>query len=789
MLPSLKQLSDASYLYAQNACPLGTWSVGLIALGAALLVGMAFSWVWRRRMADLRRPVLFPTISLAACAASLVFLFGRVYATGPFSARVWDIAAIIAALIAPLAYWASRLPWPSHIYSMGRALACDLHPDDAPLPWGWMGAWGLVHVGSMYVLSVHDGLGWAPVIVAFACLVAASAASTCAADRRGLCVRIEVLTPLALPYAASFWRWLAEGPLGVDVDLYRAFAFADPWSPWFDLRTMMFAGAAWALLITASLCWRRARLHACATCWLGVGLLAASAIWFFAVARAHLSHGVTGSDPFCYLQMAADLVERGTARHHFPLAALAQQADVPMWPIVPVGYHPPAPDGWAATVWPLGWPLLLALFYRLGGEHVALWAAPCCAAASAFIIWALVREMQANLNCKAWLAAGLAAFITLTSHEATLRALVPMADAAAQLMVVVMLGLLTRAYRHDALHWSALAGAAFALAYWVRHPLLFLAPAALALLFPQARPWSRRMSHLAAFAVAAALIALPDLFYHHATFGSMWAAESPEQHLLAWRHIAPNLRALVNDGWLRRGEFGYLWPFVFYGLWRQWRDARMRPWALALTSSFGGALLFHLSYSALRWRDLIALFPWLGLWAAHGMAAMWQWAGYKAQGIGRLGRRAVAILVIVVSLGARGAAPPFLAAGGDVWTFGYVSRQERAEYDRLRATLPAHAVIGAGLNSGALARYSGCFAFRPAHWANNELDLFVAALVEQQYVIYLLNDGQEMAQVLPRLQSRYTLYPIGEFDLPAFGLGGEALDQTTSLYLLDFPSK
>jgi len=786
VLPSLRQLFDASYLYAQNARPLGTWSMGLIALGVMLLASLGAAWVWQAYVLSKRQASLAPTISIAACATSLVCLLGRVYAVGPFSARVWNVAAITAALLAPLMHRMLHWPWPGHIHLLGRALACALRPDDAPLPRGWACAWGMVHVGSLYTLATHDGLGWLPTVIAIACLLVASLASLRTQGRPYLSLRVEVLTPLVLPYVASFLRWLVNEPLGSDVALYHAFPFADPWSFWFDLRTMLFAGLAWMLLATGALCWSHVRSRANGSAWLGVGLLTASAIWFLSAAATHLSYGVTGSDPYCYLQMAADLAERGTPLHYFSLTDLACPVGGPPWPLAPVGYHPPAIDGAAATVWPIGWPSLLAPFYRLGGESIALWIAPCCAIASALAIWALAREVWPSSKWESWLVGGLAAAITLTSREAALRTFVPMADSAAQLGAVIMLWCLARARRRDALGWSALAGVAFALAYWVRHPLLFLAPAA-AILFQGVRPWKRRASHLVVFAGTALFTALPDLFYHRAAFGSIWVAESPERHLLAWRHIGFTFQVLLNDGWLRRGEFGYLWPFVAYGLWRQWRDATTRSWALALTASFCSTLLFHLSYSALRWRDLIALFPWLGMWAAQGIIALWQRADSYLHEADRLRRRALVILVVVASLAARGEATLYLPWERDVWVFGHVSQQERAEFDRLAAILPANATIGAGLNSGALLRYTNRSTFRPAHWSDEEISLFITTLSDQGSAIYLLDDGQEMAQTLFRLHSLYSIQLVSEFALPAFGLGGEKLDQMTPLYLLVFP--
>jgi hypothetical protein len=266
--------------------------------------------------------------------------------------------------------------------------------------------------------------------------------------------------------------------------------------------------------------------------------------------------------------MAADLAEHGTARGAFGAVTAAHAAGVPLWPAVPVGYHPPAADGLAATVWPIGWPLLLAPLYRLGGEALALWGAPLAALAAAALAGHLAAGAGLSVPGRnrrplaALAAGGLAAALWLTSPEVVDRTLVPMGDAAAAALAALTLLALRRAGATDRLRWSALAGLAWGAAYFVRHPLLGLGLAAAPAFLGAPWPWRRRRAHLAAFGGVALLAALPDLAYHAWAFGSPWIAESPEWHLLGLRYLPGTWRRWpTNSGGGASGATWPRWPF------------------------------------------------------------------------------------------------------------------------------------------------------------------------------------------------------------------------------------
>jgi len=789
MLSLLRHLLDASYLYAQNARPVAHWTLANVLVSLALSISALAAWRWRARLAESVWPALAPRVAVWLWLLALALHILHLQVAGALSARVWYLSAIAAALAAAPLHYGLRWRGLRRLRQLGRAMACQLAPNDPPMPWSWQLVCGLVHLGGLYALCVSEGLGWWPAALALACLIGAgwSRVQVCGWDRARW-LAVEVLTPLILPYGTLLLRWLAIQVCGVDVSLYQAFPYPDPWSPWFDLRVTLLAGVAGTVITTGALLWRSRdakRLPAQAV--LGLMMLVLGLSWYIGTAARHVSRGVTGSDPYCYLQMAADLAERGTLLHEFPLASLASEAHLPLWPIVHVGYHPPlagATGTLAPTVWPLGWPVLLSPFVLVGGERAALWAAPFWTVLTAILTWQAAQALWADSRDeKRWLAAGLAALITITSTEATLRSLVPMADAAAQALSILTLLCLVHAHRGDALHWSALAGASLALAYSVRHPQLFLGLAVLPFLLDGALPWSRRWRHLLLFGTAALVFATPDLVYRTVDFGSPLAFESSEWSLISWRNVGFTFLAMLRDGLLRRNEFGYLLALAVYGAYRQWRHKTYRPWAATMGLGFAGVLLFHLCYRALRLRDLISLFPWVGVWVGWGVADLWTHASGRTNAAG--GRRIVAILVILLTLSARTVNTMAMSWNPRVWSFGYLTEAERAGYGRLAEALPANAVVGTGINSGAIERYTGRATVRPSSWSDQEFARFLRALSLQGRSLCLLDDGEEMAFFLRRVRETYTLRQVDRFDLPAFGLGGQPLECDGVLYTLE----
>ena len=138
--------------------------------------------------------------------------------------------------------------------------------------------------------------------------------------------------------------------------------------------------------------------------------------------------------------------------------------------------------------------------------------------------------------------------------------------------------------------------------------------------------------------VAALLAALPVLWYHQVAFGSPFTVGSAELPLLGADNVRQTLPAVLRE-LLDLREFLLLLPFLIWGALAGWRDFRrvslvLLTWLLVIG-------LFHLSYSALRARDLLSVFPVLALWAGMGIAdAMCSAQVWSRRGRGLARRRA-----------------------------------------------------------------------------------------------------------------------------------------------------
>jgi hypothetical protein len=754
MLIWLRRLFDAAYLYAIEPAPTLVWSRGLVAAGVALLAVAGGAVVYGAMLHRKGGSSGWAWLSAACWGAAGASMLARPLLWGVASARVWAFSwaglglAVLALGIAPqLADWFGRRP-----------VRC------------WL-ALGAIHALGLAGWWLFDGAGlpWAIALVGL--LVDAVVRSRRGRKTAGL----PVGAPLLLTYASLTMRWaLAEG-LGVDLGAYHAFGGADLLSLWFGGSTMAWVGAVGAVVLAldrvlgGGTAFRRG--VALIAILLGLGIAVA-------VGVCHMAAGVTASDPYCYLQMAADLVERGTVLHPFPLAAVAREVGVPLWPVVHVGYHVPNAANVAATVWPIGWSLLLAPVYAALGETGALWLAMACLVATAVVTGGLCRRLLAGSPWGGWVAAGVAGFLVATSQEAVLRSLVPMADAAAALFSVAMLACLVRARESGRLGWSLAAGICYAAAYWIRHPLLFLGLGALPIYGVGRRGERVRWRELLAFAAAALLVAAPDLVYHTVVFAAPWITESPEWFLLSPVHVLATAWAMLTEGFLKRTEFGYLWPLTIWGLLATRRERQMeRGDGMILAWSLIGAAGFQLCYQALRWRDLISLLPWLAIWTAAGLDDLLQRIPQ-----GRW-RHAVIVMALMLLLG-RTAWVMALPQQEAVAVFGHVSALQRQAFADLAARLPDDAVVATGLSSGSVERYVGRDTMRPADWTEEEFAAMLSALEEAGREVWLLEDSEEVAALLERIPPGWEPVVEGDYDLPAFGWGAEPTQHNVRLWRL-----
>jgi len=565
--------------------------------------------------------------------------------------------------------------------------------------------------------------------------------------RRGRGVDATVLTALAVPYGAGLLLGLHLLP---PADGYTL------------LRVTCVAAVGYVLLVQAERFWPH-RLAGRAVSPAALLLLAFIGMWAAVEYLGGRTRGITGSDPFCYAQMAVDLARRGDPRHVFTLFPAVRELGIPWWPIVHVGYYPPGEGGISATVWPVGWPAVLALGYLLLGEMGLYVWAPLAGLFALVCLAGLMGEVwPEGRGPGRWLGLALGVLILATSQEQVLQLLVPMADVPAQLFSVLAVWLALRAGRRGTWPEALLAGMALGVAYDIRHTQVFLAPALALALWRGS--WRRRHAGLLSASAGACLMALPDLWYHAVAFGSPWKPESPELFLIGacyWWGNALRMAAAA----CARAEFGLLLPLLGYGVWRLWRENRRTAAVLAVWVLLDAGVQFL--YGPLRWRDLLAVVPPLAVFAAYGGATLLS----RLRASPRLASWApgCVALAMAVALALRVGNLLEWPLRDSERTFGYLSSAERRAFDELGRITEEGAVIGTSLNSGPVELYAGREAFRPGDWSRGELELFMQAMARAGRPVYIIDDGNEHAAHVEALAVEGRLEPVRKLSVPLYG--------------------
>jgi len=821
MLETIRRLLSPEYLVVSEPGPLGGLWILYLALGLLFASGLAAALWILAGPARSRRPAgarAWAWFELWVCLAGLGTVAGRFLGWPGWSARIWPYSLAALGLLAALAYLLRGIELPGWLSRQLRILAFRPLPHEPPdpargaRPAAWIAGLVLHLAGTGLVIAMRYGWPlWAAPLALLALLL--PQAPLLARRRTGRPrPDLMALSPLLAAYSATA-LWLLYRWLDITIVGWQGLAFPDPMTSLFYVDGIVLAAVAYALLcqlhVTAQGLGRPALL------WRGAaaGLLLVTLAWAGIVYLGKRTHGATASDPYAYAQMGVDLAERGTFAHRYALFEDVIPLGIAWAPLQPVGYHIPRNDlGDCPSVWATGASALLAAGYALLGEVGLYVTTPLLALLALAATGALVYEVlrPAPHGVKA-LTAVITVALLATSPEHVDRLLVPMADAPAQLFTVLCLLFLLRGTRHlaagrlSALDWL-LAGLSFAWAYWVRHTQLVLAlPAVLGiaavayagtkdksirhllrsaarLLLPtilfagdarqRPRAAGRLLLPLVLFAAAALLGALPDIVYRWRWFGGPLATETTELPLMGLQHVGPVAWQILRDA-LVAGEWGYLFPLALYGGYRLAQAEYSRPRALILGSAFLAVLLVHLTYHSLRLRDLISLFPLLDLAAAYGAVTLLLRARALARSRrGRLGRAllpAAAAAWIVLSLG--------LARWtmiDNVWkpgwaSFGYMRAEHRAAFDRLAALTPPDAVVGASLNAGAVALYSGRDPIRPYDsWTVGEWGMFLDAMAGLGRPVYLLDDGGLMAEFIDQQRDRCELVPVAELQVPLF---------------------
>lgn len=794
----LRRLLDLAYLLEPEPGPLGPL-LPLYAL-AGLLLGVGWVWSGVKAQPD-ASPALRMTL-LALCSLGLILILAR-FAGIPFlSMRLLFYGVLLVAAGVALAGRVAPSRRADLWERLREAVAFRFDPTRQPLPWGLSLALLALHLPGLLLTLELLGQPLHYAIPVIALLLLPQVLLWPRLHRPAFYV--EALTPILLAYIVLalhlgglvLWRALDRGSAGLRLP--------PPWATILDPGPYLLLGLVAALaydLYMLAVAWGRDRslLRYGGTALLIVGL--GWAAWITFSAR---THGVTGSDPYAYVQMAVDLAERGSPFHIFPLAQTVQALGLPVKPALPLGYRPPFDAaGHSATVWPPGHAVLLALAYRFLGEPGLYLTTPALGLLSLAATWALAQAVFATHPlARRQFIGGLAVFLLATSFEHISRTVVPLADISAQLFTALTLLLALEVYQRG--HRGAanrrtylvaiLLGLSFGLAYAVRYTQLLLAPSLLlALLNGGGKRAISALKPMLLVMAAALLVALPDLWYHQVAFGSPFRTGSEELERFALANVVP-VTLRVGAEALAAREFLFFAPFITLGLWALWREDR-RLLVILLIGPLA-VLLFHLPYGYLRLRDLLPLFPLGTALAGRGLLEiitdLGQGGERRVTGnrqrpsalstpLVRLAPARTAIFLLAVALPVARLALILPLTQG-FYTFGTLLPPQRAALGRLATLTPPQAAIGCSLNAGAVELYARRAAFRPAAWTPEELRRFVQAMHAAGRPVYLLDDGIELQAPRQVLAETYHLRPLATLPLPYFFTGGGSENRDVILY-------
>ena len=652
-------------------------------------------------------------------------------------------------------------------------LALAFEPDPAPLPLRETAALLLFHLIALGLVSrlAHWPYLVGPLFVGIIALL----------QKLQRPVRPESLAPLGVLYGAAALRLLIALAFRLGGQTTGELTVPDPWGTWLSFSGAAALALIWLILIELAQRLSPARLAAGLGLTLGLGAVGWAAWTYFQMAPS----GVTGSDPYAYVQMALDLAEHGTLLHRFPLAQTALDYGLPVYPTLAVGYHVPAtPGGLSPSVWPPGFSLLLAAAYRLAGERGLYLANPCLGLVAAALTFALTADVF-GAHPQQWLAAGLASAWLATSVEQAIRLAVPLADVAAQVSLLGALWLAWRAAHQAGFGWRAVglwlaAGLLFGLAYFTRYTQVLAVLAFVYLALAGDRSRLNKGLSVGAFGLGAAALAGVSFAYQAAAFGRPLATGSAEMVHFSLAAM-PGVAITVGGEMFAPGEWGWALPFIVAGGVSLCRRQSRAAWALAL--GFVPPLAFHLLYAFLRLRDLLWLFPVWALLAGLGGVEVWAWLRQR-----RAPMRALGFGLALALLAWRWTLTLPLSQG--FFTFGSLTAEQRQTLGQLADRTPPEAVIAASLNSGAVELYAHRATVRPGTllqpgmaWTSQEWLSFVEAMRTEKRPLYLLADSVEMEAPLNAAQARYPVTEIAPpLYLPYYYVGGGSDNQLVRLF-------
>ena len=440
-------------------------------------------------------------------------------------------------------------------------------------------------------------------------------------------------------------------------------------------------------------------------------ICASIATWF-----RFLLPTIGGADSYGYVS-AGELIARGALIAEAPVAEWLSHPNR-MAIVSPLGWAP-APDGSGIVpAYPLGLPLMMALFSIIGGPPAVFVVAPCAAAITLLLVYRLASSWYDAAT--ALLATALVAWNPLLIAYAKQ----PMSDVPAAMWTVLALCLAIRSTTASAFGAGLAAGAAV-----ITRPALLLAAAAIPVAaYRGDTPRRRAAMSAAGLAIG---VGVQMLIQHH-LFGSPFATGYGDSNaLFSLGHVTTNLGIFAKHGWL---VVGPLWILgLIIGLFASRPEPRSKPAMI-----FCAVMVPYLLYLPFdHWETLRYLLP--------GLVPLTVTVADGLMHFARTPRRHAATAVILCAFMTIAVVQSeLLLRRSSVWDVAAIEARYPLAGEWVHLNTPPSSVVLANQHSGSLRWYGKRETLRWDLIAPEDLATIVAELESHGAAVYVALEGAEV---------------------------------------------
>ena len=440
---------------------------------------------------------------------------------------------------------------------------------------------------------------------------------------------------------------------------------------------------------------------------------------------------IGGADSYGYVS-ASQLIAQGSLIAEVPVANWLS-APNRMAIAAPLGWAPSADGLGIVPAYPLGLPLLMALFSAAGGPGAVFFVAPCAAAITLLLVYRLASSWYDSAT--ALLATALVAWNPVLIAYAKQ----PMSDVPATMWMVLAVGLAVRATSATAFASGLAAGAVV-----ITKPALLLAAAIV--------PWiahrgdtPRRRAALSAAALAVGLAA--QMLIQHQLFGSPFSTGyGASSALFSWTHVTANLGIFAKHGWM---VVGPLWILgLIIGLFASRPEPRSTPGLIFVAVTI--PYLFYLPFD--HWETLRYLLP--------GIVPLTVTVADGLMHFARTPRHQIATSVMLCAFTIVAVAQSeLLLRRSSVWSIAAMEARYPLAGDWVNVNTPANSVVLANQHSGSLRWYGKRPTLRWDFIAPEDLAKTVGEVESRGSTVFVALEGAEVemfdarfADVIDQLQ-------------------------------------